>query len=320
MRIGIVIVNWNGLTDTEACLESLARHGAGKGHAVETLVVDNGSRDGSTEAFAKRAGIVFLPQEENLGFAAAANIGAREALARGAEAVLFLNNDARADRNFLEPLAAEIANDPAVGIAGPKVEWIHPAGAVWYEGGWTDLALGRSHHRMPDGVPRDEPCDVGFVTGCAMLVRREVLEQVGFLDEGYFMYCEDNDFCLRATAGGWRLRYVPRARVFHKVSGSGADSRTPQGAYLSARNRFLLARRFGSFRDLARFPFAYGWEMVARLARSVRHARWRVVVPTVAGIAAGLLAPRRASARYHPPGWILRRQETYRARKSGLIA
>lgn len=323
MKIGVVLVNWNGLTDTEACLESLARFGGGGGGkdvSAEVFVVDNGSRDGSREAFAGRAGIVFLPQEENLGFAAASNIGAREALARGAEAVLFLNNDARADRNFLMPLAAELANDPAVGIAGPRIEWIHPAGASWYEGGWTDLALGRAHHRMPGDHSPDAPCDVGFVTGCAMLARREIFERIGFLDEGFFMYCEDNDLCLRAAAAGWRLRYVPRSRVFHKVSGSGADSRTPQGAYLSARNRFLLARRFGSFRDLARFPFAYGREMILRLARSIRHGRWRVIVPTIAGVIAGCLAPSRTATRYHPPAWIVRRQETYRARKAGRIA
>lgn len=318
MKVGVVLVNWNGLTDTEACLESLARQASDPAAEPFVVVVDNASSDGSREALASRPGILLLPQAENLGFAAAANVGAREALARGAEAVLLLNNDARADRGALAALARELA-DPAVGIAGPRIERIHPAGEVWYDGGWTDLPLGRAHHRMPDGAPPDRPCDVGFVTGCAMLVRRAVWERVGFLSESFFMYCEDNDYCLRAAAAGFRLRYVPGARIFHKVSGSGADSRTPLGAYLSARNRLLLARRFGSPGDLSLVPVRYGREMIERLVRAARHRRWRVVAPTLAGMAAGLLAPR-AERGYRPPDWIRRRHETWSARKKGRIA
>lgn len=318
MKIGIVLVNWNGLADTEACLESLERLAPDPGAEPFVVVVDNASTDGSREALASRPGLLFLPQDENLGFAAAANAGARAALARGAEAVFLLNNDTRADRGILTALAREF-EDPGVGIAGPRIERIHPAGEVWYDGGWTDLPLGRAHHRTPDKGPPDHPCDVGFVTGCAMLVRREVWERVGFLSESFFMYCEDNDYCLRAAAAGFRLRYVPGARILHKVSGSGADSRTPLGAYLSARNRLLLARRFGAAADLALVPVRYGREMAERLVRAARHRRWRVVAPTLAGVVAGLLAPL-AERAYRPPGWIRRRHETWSARKKGRIA
>ncbi len=316
--VGVVLVNWNGLADTEACLASLA---GCTGPRILPIVVDNASQDGSAEALARRAGVTLLHNPENLGFAAASNAGIRAALEARCRAVLLLNNDTRVMPDFLALMLRELDADGAVGLVGCRIERVRPAGEVWYDGGWTDLSLGRAHHRMRNNLVPDSPCDIDFITGCAMLVRREVFDAVGFLSDRYFMYGEDNDFCLRAARAGWRLRYVPRARVFHKVSASGADSRTPLGAYLSARNRVLLARNFGTPADLLKFPWRYGGEMAMRIARSLARGRWHVVAPTLAGIVAGLAA-RRSGARdpYRPPAWIRRRQALYRDRKAGRIA
>lgn len=322
-RVGAVIVNWNARAHTLACLDALRAAVVAPPARLDVIVVDNGSDDGSVEALRAREGVTLLANARNEGFAAAANAGVREALARGADAVLLLNNDTLVDPFFLGPLLAELAGDPAVGAAGPRIEWVRPVGAVWFEGGWTDLTRGRAHHTLPVARRnRTEPCDTSFLTACAMLVRREAFARAGLFDEGYFMYGEDNDFCLRLAAAGFRMRYVPASRVRHHVSAGGSGSHTPQGAYLSARNRILLLRRFGAGRDRLLFPFRFGWEMLLRALRSIRRGRWDVILCTSAGVLAGLTAPRATAASYRPPAWVVRRHAAYRrarARRSARV-
>lgn len=306
MRLGVVVVNWNGLADTTACLDALARGGGNP----SIYVIDNGSSDGSAQALSRRGDCRVIANGENRGFGAAANQGIDAALADGCGAVLLLNNDATMEPGALSALAAELEKDPAVGIVGCRIDRADGAGP-WYQGGWTDLRRGRGHHTAPGGPP-GAPADVDFVSGCAMLIRREALERFGRLSERYFMYCEDNDVCLRARAAGFRLRYLPAPLVRHKVGGSGGTSGTPQGAFLSARNRILLLRRFGRLSDRLLFPFFYKYEMLLRMARALRDGNPGLIAPTVAGMAAGLFASKREGEPYKPPAWILRAQERAR--------
>jgi GT2 family glycosyltransferase len=242
----IVVLNWNGLADTRALLPTLAACRAPEGWAVTVLVVDNGSTDGSVDALRREfPDIRLLPLGENRRFAGGNNPGIRLALDEGARAVMLLNNDTRADPGLLEHLVRALDQDPNAGAAAPLIYFGAPSRVIWYAGGRCVPALGLTAHRglraRDDGHYRAVE-ETGYLTGCCLLAHREVWERVGVLDEGYFIYAEDADWSLRVRAAGWRLLFVPTARLWHEVSAS-AGAASPFKIYHRLRaNAHLCAR------------------------------------------------------------------------------
>lgn len=224
-----VVVHWRGRPDTERCLRSLAAPGG----PDRVVLVDNGSGD----SFEGPVEVIRLGR--NRGFAAGADEGARAALAAGADRLLFLNSDAVLEPGALGELAAALDAAPRAAAAGPLILRDDGSGRPWFAGGSVSPAFGQvTHGRALGGGPRA----TGFLTFCAVLVGREAWESVGPLDEEFFAYGEDADWCLRARRAGFTLVHCPGARVLHRVNGSlGAGS--PPQAYLLARARVLLARR-----------------------------------------------------------------------------
>ncbi len=184
-----VVVNWNGGEQNVECLASLLAQGL---EPAEIVFVDNGSADGSPEEIARRfPGVVLLRNRENLGFGEGANQGAREALARGAKNVFFVNNDVRLPGGALSQLVRALADKPEAGIVGPRVLYKSEPGRVWCAGGmltWKENLSTLLGHRQLDGPEWRESRDVDYVAGCALLARREVLEKVGMFDAKYFAY------------------------------------------------------------------------------------------------------------------------------------
>lgn len=265
----VVVLNWNGAGVIGPCLDSLARVVR---PALEVIVVDNGSTDGSAAMVRERYPRVELIETgENLLFARGNNAGIRRALERGAGAVLLLNNDTEVDPAFAERLLAAL-EDPGVGIAGPRICYHDDPRRIWYGGGLFEPLTGVPRHRDIRRVEGPGTAGAGeteWVTGCALLARREVFERVGLLDPSYRIYCEDVDFCLRAARDGWRIRYEPGALVWHKVSASSGGGMTP----LKLENRLAGT---------------------ALLFRRHRPAWWRLLhapvqTAALAGLAAGLL-------------------------------
>ena len=239
-RIWTVVVNWRQAEATLACLESLERAGADLSHVV---VIDNESRDdlfilaGATYPQTK-----VLTQTENLGFARAVNIGAKYAIERGATAVLLLNNDAVLLPDAMQHFARALARDSRLGVLTAKVFLTEAPDRLWAVGG-------RFTGRRVDNVGAGEK-DVGtyddtrldFVYGCAMLVRADVFRELGGLDERFFLYYEDIDFCLRARDAGWEVRMAPDAHALHE--GSKSTRGEPRvKVYHHARSRMLFFRR-----------------------------------------------------------------------------
>jgi GT2 family glycosyltransferase len=228
-RLTVIVLNWNGLADTRALLPTLRACRLPAGWALDVLVVDNGSTDGSAAALAREfpwAGMLALG--ENRRFAGGNNAGLVRALDAGADAVMLLNNDTECDPGLLEHLLGALEGDPAAGAAAPLIYFGPPGEVVWYAGATCDPRWGLAHHRglraRDDGRwTRTE--ETGYLTGCCLLARRACWEQVGPLDEGYYIYAEDADWSLRARARGWKLLFVPGGRLWHKVSAStGAQS------------------------------------------------------------------------------------------------
>jgi GT2 family glycosyltransferase len=235
----VVIVNWNGLSDTLECLESLDRMSYAS-HRV--VLVDNASSDGSAAAIRGRhPSIRVIENKENLGFTGGNNAGIRHALENGADYVWLLNNDTIVDRNALSALVEAAESDPDAGIYGSKIYYDSNREVLSFAGATIDWRSGRSLHigrGEPDRGQYDAVRDVERVSGCSMLVRKEVCGRVGLLDDDYFLYAEDLEWCVRARSAGYRCVFVPGSKVFHKEAASvkGADGRGTLFFYYNTRN------------------------------------------------------------------------------------
>ncbi len=229
----VVIVHWNS-PYLEACLRSFMHPGL---EGVEVVVVDNASTDGSMGQVAATydGQIRSVRTAENYGYTRGANIGLRQARGRY---IILVNNDTEVAPGCIEALIAAAEADPRIGICCPKIlsakdhrlidsvgHWIYPDG------------LSRCRGRFEEDCGQyDEPEDVLVPSGCAILVRREMLDDIGLLDEDFFSYCDDTDLGLRAYLRNWRCVTVPDAVVYHWGS-----SPSPLKAFLVERNRFWVA-------------------------------------------------------------------------------
>ena len=258
----VVLANWNGLTDTLTCLESLMKLKI-QNSKLKTIVVDNGSTDDSVATIRKKfRDVKIVENGKNLGFTGGNNVGIRLALKNGADFVWLLNNDTVVEKNSLTSLI-DACSERTVGVVGSKIYFapgreyhkeryghIDRGRVLWYAGGIIDWNNMYASHRGVDEVDKgqyDAVAETSFVTGCSMMVKKEVFEKIGFLDEKFFAYLEDLDFCLRAKQTGYTLLYEPQSILWHKNAGSsGVGSKLHQ--YYMTRNRLLVGMRYGPVR------------------------------------------------------------------------
>lgn len=235
-NVGIVISNYNGWQDTVQCLESLEKQTY---RDFEIILLDDASTNDSVQQLQQHlpANTVFLPQAANSGFAAVNNVGMRRALADGCQWVVLLNNDTVAAPDFLETLLRET---PAGAVSCPKMLFLDPPDEIWFAGGELNRATGKIKHlggHAKDGPAFAEKKQVSFITFCCVMLPREVIEQVGFLDETLFMYCEDVDYCIRLSDAGVPLWFLPDAKIWHKAGGSAGGMLS---VYYITRNTLYL--------------------------------------------------------------------------------
>jgi GT2 family glycosyltransferase len=237
-----IILNTNRRKDTLTCLASLEASRYGN-HKV--LVLDNASSDGSVAAIrAAFPAVEVISLEQNLGYAGNNNVGIAAALEQGAEWIFVLNEDTIVDRECLAELVAAGESAATIGITGPTVYHYDEPEVIQSAGGVLDRFWVSRHlhaNERDDGQLHGLPA-VDWISGCAMMVRSEVVEQVGALDERFFYYWEETEWCLRARRHGWSIRHVPAARLWHK--GVQRDyAPNPSVTYYNTRNRFLMLAR-----------------------------------------------------------------------------
>ncbi len=240
----IVVLNWNLPGDTIACVRSL-QQGLVPGSAI--IIVDNASTDDSLRQFRQAFGdqVTLVALDANRGFAGGMNAGIEVALRAGAGSVLLLNNDTIVDPAMVLHLREAAIGLPRVGILGPAIYYYDAPARLW-QAGSRRYALAPVPINLGAGAlrrARGRPLRVDAVTGCAMLVRREVFTRIGFFDSRYTLYYEDADFCYRAQAAGFEIWCVPRARMWHRVSLSARQ--VPEATrYLAAWGRARFYRHY----------------------------------------------------------------------------
>jgi len=200
-KVFIIILHFGNPKNTEECLKSLESL---EYDNFETVVIDN--------------------TKENRGFAGGNNIGIKQALEKGADYILFLNNDTVVEPSFLKELVKAGESNKKIGILGPiggKINWLYTKGIHVTK-------------------------DVDYISGACMLVKREVIEKIGLMLEQYFLYFEDVEWCLKTRKVGYKCVLVPEAKIWHKVS-SSTQAESFSYIYYHFRNGLLLARRNAPF-------------------------------------------------------------------------
>ena len=213
-------------------------------------VVDNGSGDDSVAALRRSLrGVRIMALTGNAGFPAGCNAGIRSALERGAEHVLLVNSDVVLAPDAIDRLLAIMNADPAVGIAGPVVVSREEPDRIASAGIAFSAETGRMRHRKVgarvDSLVLDSSHSVDAVSGCVMLIRRQVFERAGFFDEAYFFSFEDVEFCLRARRVGFRTVCTPDAIAYHE-GGRTIGRKSARRVYFATRNHLRLAEAAGS--------------------------------------------------------------------------
>lgn len=264
-RVAIVIVNWNGVDDTTDCLESL-KHTDYENYSA--IVVDNGSSDDSEVKLRSRfPEHTVLQAGSNLGFAGASNLGMQRGLANGADYLLLLNNDTRVDSAAVSRLVAESESDAKTGITGAMIAQMSHPGKVWAFGGIFNVNTGYAKHFLSEAeaqLCKIQPPLYLYVPGCVMLIRRECLEDSGFLNERFFHLAEDVDFCVRVQRRGWKLALAAGALVFHRGSAS-LGRFSPLYNYYEQRNRLFVIQAHYMHRDSVRSTLWDGLMILGRL-------------------------------------------------------
>ena len=241
----VVVLNWNLKDDTAETVASVYRSTYPN---LRILVVDNGSSDGSTEFLREKfPNLDIVSLDKNVGYAAGNNVGIRRAQAHSADYVLLLNNDTVVDPDCIENLVVAAESEEQLGIVAPVVYYHDHPNKVWQCG-----AKDRIFPPLPvqltlrDLQRSERTCRdlslVDYVTGCAMLVKRNAFDDIGLLDEHYFVYYEDSDFCIRARARGHKIGIACKAKIWHKVAASTKRA-VPSKRYISAKSRITFYRR-----------------------------------------------------------------------------
>lgn len=242
-KVFIIILNWNQYDDTKECLESLDKL---EYQNYDIVIVDNGSKDDSFEKLKKEfPRHAFIKNKENLGFACGNNIGIEFAMENKADYILLLNNDTKATPDFLSSLIEQSKNNN-IGIASPKIMFYSAPYKIWFVGGGFLSVIKKPFHKFygqNDFFCQSDAILADWVSGCCMLIKREVIEKIGMLDGDYFNNYEDVDFCVRAKKSGFNIAVIPQAKIYHKFAASMGGKFSPLYTYFRVRNNLLFFRK-----------------------------------------------------------------------------
>jgi GT2 family glycosyltransferase len=256
-KLAIILVNWNSFELTKDSLDSLHQTTYTN---YDCILVDNGSVDSSGhELKIQFPNIILIESEINKGFTGGNNLGIDYALQNGYEYIMLLNNDVAVESNFLEPLISRLDQNPSIGAVQPLIYFHHDRILIWNAGGrylsWIGLPLTLMYYRKdPLRKQTMQQKKIDWITGCAFMMRSDILKNTGTLKERYFIYFEDVDLSFRIKKAGYTLSYVSESVIYH-IAGMAHKSKTkekegflsPKVHYLNSRNRIWFLKAHTPF-------------------------------------------------------------------------
>ena len=241
--IAIILVNWKNYDDTKDCLKSLY---LSNNASFSIIVIDNESKEKSAsklkESFPQ---ITILPQETNLGFTGANNIGIKYGLTLGAEYIMLLNNDTIVPKNFMIPLLTTLRSNPQIAAIQPKIMFADNPNKIWSGGGiyYSFIASTKTiGYNQINTEKYSKPKCLDWLTGCCILIKAEIVSEVGLLNNQFFAYYEDVDWSLRIRKLGYLLAYNPSIPIYHKAGASSKTKNKSADGFLSPFVHFLNIR------------------------------------------------------------------------------
>lgn len=258
-QVAVIVLNFNGLKETQDCLASLRRVNQNSFN-LKIIVVDNASQDGSVEALSNLKDIELIQSQKNLGFAGGMNLGIKFALNQRCDFVIIMNNDTYVDPDFITNM---LKSTGEADIISPKIYFapgfeFHKqrykksdlGKIIWYAGGEIDWQNIVGKHLGVDELDRGQfkKTFISLATGCCMMVSSSTFNKIGYLDEKYFMYLEDMDFCHRAQKAGLKILFEPEAFIWHKNASSAGGSGSKLQDYYITRNRLYFAFKYAKFK------------------------------------------------------------------------
>ena len=252
--IGIVIVNYNGEKYQNDCIDSILKS---KYDNYKIIIVDNKSTDNSMKMLDsyKTDKIIKIYNNDNYGVAKGNNIGINKSIELGCEYTLLLNNDTILNDNVIPEL---IKNTINYDVIVPKI-YFWSTNKIWYGGGsFVRLKCINKHlhfNQEDNGIKYKK--EYSYAPTCCMLIKNSIFKKIGFMDENYFIYFDDTDFCFRLKLAGIKIGFINNAFIYHKVSLSTGGSKSKISVYYENRNRFYFRKKFNKYFGI--FSFLYIW-------------------------------------------------------------
>ena len=241
-KIGILLVNYNGKNFLNDCINSIYKM---KYKNIDILVVDNDSHDNSIDLLEiEYPDVKVIKTGDNIGVAAGNNVGIRHFIKTDCDYILIMNNDVEVDKNMLNYLIQQAGPNT---ITVPKIYYFNDKDVIWFGGGHINWHKGICVHEgynERDNKKYDSDRYITYAPTCCMLVHKSVFDKIGIMDENYFMYFDDTDFCVRAIDGGVKILYVPKAFMWHKVSSSSGGPDSKISIYYNYRNQLYFINKF----------------------------------------------------------------------------
>ena len=261
-KVFVTTISFNNNKATNECLESLEKI-IKNNFELHIVVIDNASvkKFTATKKY-NNFSLKILLSEENLGFSGGQNLGIKYSLSKGADFIIILNNDTEVDENLINNLVNLFEGN--IGIISPKIYFAkgyefhkdrykenEKGRVIWYAGAVIDWKNVIGKHIGVDEVDKGQfnsSMETEYATGCCMIVKKQVFEKIGLLNEKYFLYYEDADFSMRAKRNNFKILFAPTAFMWHKNAASAGGSGSPLQDYYITRNRLIFGFRYASLR------------------------------------------------------------------------
>ncbi len=277
-RMGVVTVTHNSVPVLAEFLESICK----QTHSDYLLyIIDSGSTDGTQDRLRAMSDprVRVVMRQENIGFAAGTNLGIRMALEEGCESVMLLNNDTAFGPELFQQLADGL-DGYNCDMTTPKMLYYDAPEKIWAAGGHLNKWLGyRQHHdreNQRDDGRIEAPRRVTFTPFCCVLIRSSVFQKIGYLDEAFFVYVEDVDYCYRALKAGLSIWYLPQCRLFHKVNSLTGYMSEFMVKYCTRNRIYYLCKHFSKVVAFFWYASYQAYYLTDFLLRRTSRERWKL--------------------------------------------